>query len=378
MPAAEFAIALLLCLLACALLSGRAWLHRRRLARVPIRIHVAGTRGKSATVRLLASGFRAGGYRVVAKVTGTRPVIILPDGTEHPIRRWGPAAIREQQALLAIAHRHKADVVVAEAMAIQPEYLWALEHFYIRATDLVITNVRPDHQEQLGPSPEAMADAITHCVPSRGRVFLAAEAAAPVLVETAAARQNEVRVVGAPEPDPEDVNTQLALAVCHSYGIAADAAAEAMRHVAPDVGTFHLTILNTDHGPLPFANAFACNDTVSLEQLWRRYQTAEVPAAFLLNPRSDRPIRTREFLKLLASIAPEAILFIASRNAALRRHAVAEGFALERVHLIPPRQTVRRLGKLASSLPRGTVLWGVGNYRGTGAELSALMRERRT
>ena len=43
-----------------------AWRHRRALRQIPIRIHVAGTRGKSTTTRLIAAGLRAGGRRVVA------------------------------------------------------------------------------------------------------------------------------------------------------------------------------------------------------------------------------------------------------------------------------------------------------------------------
>ena len=40
--------------------------HRRRLARIPTRIHVAGTRGKSSVTRLIAAGLRAGGSRDLA------------------------------------------------------------------------------------------------------------------------------------------------------------------------------------------------------------------------------------------------------------------------------------------------------------------------
>src|SRR5262245_57802452 len=164
-PDARLIVVAAICLLACAFLWARAAAHKHRLARIPVRVHVAGTRGKSATVRLIAAGFRGGGFRVVAKVTGTEPRLILPDGTEQPIRRWGAPAIREQQSFLAAAHRARAEVIVSEAMAIQPEYLRALERFYIRATDLVVTNVRPDHQEQLGAAPDAVSRAIAECVP---------------------------------------------------------------------------------------------------------------------------------------------------------------------------------------------------------------------
>src|SRR5262245_44406788 len=194
-PAARFLVALIACALACIFLLWLAWTHNRLLAQIPVRVHVAGTRGKSATVRLIAAGLRAGGYRVVAKVTGTQPRIILPDGSERPLRRWGAAAIREQRRFIAAARRAGADVIVVEAMAIEPEHLHALEHFYIRATDLVITNVRPDHQEQLGCAPDAMAKAVSETVPIGGRIFLTSDSAVPAVLTRAAQRSCEVSVV---------------------------------------------------------------------------------------------------------------------------------------------------------------------------------------
>src|SRR5712691_7943190 len=96
-PAARlFAIALA-ALAACILWLGlAAWRHRRHLRAVPVRIHVAGTRGKSTTTRLIAAGLRAGGRRVVAKTTGSQPRLILPDGSEAAWPRRGPASVREQ------------------------------------------------------------------------------------------------------------------------------------------------------------------------------------------------------------------------------------------------------------------------------------------
>ena len=45
--------------------------HARNVARIPIRVHVNGTRGKSSVTRLIAAGLRAGGVRTFAKTTGT-------------------------------------------------------------------------------------------------------------------------------------------------------------------------------------------------------------------------------------------------------------------------------------------------------------------
>src|SRR5205085_7287834 len=95
-----------------------AWRHRRHLRAVPVRIHVAGTRGKSTTARLIAAGLRAGGLRVLAKTTGSEPRLILPDGSEQPWPRRGPASIREHTRLFARAARLGAEAVVVECMAI--------------------------------------------------------------------------------------------------------------------------------------------------------------------------------------------------------------------------------------------------------------------
>src|ERR1700722_13098495 len=103
----------LVALAGCAIWLGvAAWRHRGNLRAVPVRIHVAGTRGKSTTTRLIAAGLRAGGRRVVAKTTGTEPRLILPDGHEEPIRRRGPASVREQMRFFAQAARCGADTAV--------------------------------------------------------------------------------------------------------------------------------------------------------------------------------------------------------------------------------------------------------------------------
>jgi poly-gamma-glutamate synthase PgsB/CapB len=374
-PDARLIVLSAICLLACTFLWARAAAHRHRLARIRVRVQVAGTRGKSTAVRLIAAGFRGGGFRVVAKVTGTEPRLILPDGTEQPIRRWGAPAIREQQSFLAAAHRARAEVIVSEAMAIQPEYLRALERFYIRATDLVVTNVRPDHQEQLGVAADAISHAIAECVPFGGRVYVSAEAAVPAILDRAAAQNNAILVEAdvTPSGDPEQANRNLALAVCRRHGISDQHAEEAIRQATQDVGSFRLLQVAVDGGHIEFANAFSCNDTSSLERLWRCHHPPETKPAFLLNPRPDRPIRTAEFIATLARLASDAPLFIASRNPLLRRAAIARGFAAQHVNLVPPRMTREVFSRITGTLAPGTVLWGIGNYKGAGAQITALL-----
>src|SRR6266568_5314244 len=176
-----FAIAFV-ALAACVLWMGlAAWRHRRHLRAVPVRVHVAGTRGKSTTTRLIAAGLRAGGRKVLAKTTGSEPRLILPDGSETTWARRGPAAVREQTRLFAKASRLGVDTVVAECMAIRPEFIWASEEHLVQATTAVITNVRPDHFEDIGNDSNAAANAARWVVPAKGQLVVAAEAMTPDL-----------------------------------------------------------------------------------------------------------------------------------------------------------------------------------------------------
>src|SRR5512135_3914272 len=93
----------------------------RALRRLPRRVAVTGTRGKSGVTRLIASGLRASGAKVVAKTTGSRPVVILPDGSEREVARAGPPSVREQVRLVEMAASLGADTLVAEMMSIGGE-----------------------------------------------------------------------------------------------------------------------------------------------------------------------------------------------------------------------------------------------------------------
>jgi poly-gamma-glutamate synthase PgsB/CapB len=346
-----------------------AWLHRRHMRAIPVRIHVAGTRGKSTTTRLIAAGLRAGGRRVLAKTTGTEPRLILPDGSERPWPRRGPASVREQMRLFALAARAGADAVVVECMAIRPEMVAASETHLVRATAAVITNTRVDHVEELGDEPEAAADAARWAIPVGGRLFVGAEAATPALQSFAARRRAEVTVVEADGTDALAADRALALAVCAAHGVAAQIAGPAMDAAAGDPGRFFERRLAVDGKTVRFANAFACNDVASLALLWPAAKTA-APQVVLLNARRDRPLRTRHFLAFLAAQTPRPLLFVAGDPLAylLARRAGFEPGTVRRLRVPTP---AAALSQLADPAPSDGVIWGIGNYRGLGAALVA-------
>jgi gamma-polyglutamate synthase len=345
-----------------------AWRHRRALRKIPIRIHVAGTRGKSTTARLIAAGLRAGGHRVVAKTTGSEPRLILPDGSDEPWPRRGPAAVGEQARLIARAARLGADAVVAECMAIRKEMIWASETFLLDAATAVITNARADHFEDIGEGQDRMADALRAAVPRGGRLIVAAEAADAALQAYAAARGTEVTVVETSGRAPLEANRELALAVCAAHGVPAAIAGPAMAAAAPDPDGFFERVLTIAGKCVRFANAFACNDIASLARLWPTVAAGAGAPVVLLNARRDRPLRTRRFVEFLVAQAPVPLLFVVGDPRALRL-ARRAGFAPGTVRRLRARAPRQALAELAASAMPGGLIWGVGNYRGFGARL---------
>src|SRR5258706_8422896 len=88
--------------------------HSGYLARIPVRVHVNGTRGKSSVTRLIAGGLRASGRRVFAKTTGTMARMIDPEGREIDVYRVGRPNIIEQTRVIRRAAEAGADVLVVE------------------------------------------------------------------------------------------------------------------------------------------------------------------------------------------------------------------------------------------------------------------------
>src|SRR5262249_23323918 len=75
----------------------------RALARVPLRIHVNGIRGKSSVTRLVAAVLRASGRRTLAKTTGSAAVVVGSDGVDRPLARRGAPTMGAARASSANA-----------------------------------------------------------------------------------------------------------------------------------------------------------------------------------------------------------------------------------------------------------------------------------
>ena len=147
--------------------------HWALVRKIPVRVHVNGTRGKTSVTRLIAAGLRSGGKRICAKTTGSAAAITDPEGREFPIYRISGANIIEQMRTLKRMAALKPEIVVMECMALQPQYQSLSELRMVRSTVGVITNARADHLDVMGPGENDVGLALAGSTPVKGDLFTA-------------------------------------------------------------------------------------------------------------------------------------------------------------------------------------------------------------
>jgi poly-gamma-glutamate synthase PgsB/CapB len=350
--------------------------HDRCLRRIPLRVLVNGTRGKSGVTRLIAAGLRAGGLTVVAKTTGTEPRIIMPDGSERPMGRRGPANIKEIIGVVELAAAENADALVVECMAIRPELQWFCEHRLVRSHIGVITNVRADHQEVMGSELADIALALANTIPAAGSLVTTPAAAALLKTAcpdkaarflTAGGAQLDAALLGGFPYEVIGDNVALALAVCRQAGVGESAAIAGMRGAAPDPG--NVTVERWAHRGLTvtFINALAANDAESTTYLWQRYVAGdERNVAVLLNCRADRKYRTVKLCEALARFHKGAYILAGDAGFA-RANLLRNGVARDSLRELPAGADRRVLGEIAGRLAEERLtIFAAGNSKGLG------------
>jgi len=248
---------------------------------IPLRICVTGTRGKSSVTRLIAGSLREAGKKVMAKTTGSRAVIINPDGSESLISRKGRPNILETKDIIEQAARSNVDVLVTELMSISPECMYSESVQMLDPSILVVTNIRPDHQEQWGFTRSSLLSTFSHAVPQKSMLFLPSEEMS-VLPDTHSllpgvkikfADKNQGKDITArintSFPNEFKQNIRLALAVAEFLGIEPETALRGMERSRPDFGSLKAwEVVWSFAGKKYLAvSAFAANDPQSTQMV---------------------------------------------------------------------------------------------------------------
>ena len=368
-------------------------LHRRNVARIPIRIHVNGTRGKSSVVRLIAGGLREGGILTCAKTTGTLARMILPDGSEYPVFRPSGANVIEQVRILSVAASYGAQALVIECMALQPQLQWLCESRFIQATHGVITNARADHLDVMGPEEKDVALALAGSTPRRAKLFTAENRHLSALSYASGDRKSTLISIS-----PEEVarvsddemggfsyvehkeNVALALSVCADLGVERNTALRGMWNAAPDPGAMTISHLRFFGRHIYFVNAFAANDPESSERLYRmaieRFPDVE-KRIVIFNCRTDRPDRSRQLGEACVQWpASDHYVLMGSGTYFLVREAIARGIPAEKFLSAEHQSEGDIFESIVELAGKSALVIGIGNTKGQGLSLVRFFRNR--
>ncbi|GAB4221955.1 MAG: poly-gamma-glutamate synthase PgsB [Francisella sp.] len=365
--------------------------HNKSIKSIPIRIHVNGTRGKSSVARLIAAGVRAGGYRTVAKTTGTLARYIDIDGSETPVFRIGFSNIAEQIKIMFKAKRAKADAIVIECMALQPLLQSLCELKLIKATHGVVTNARPDHLDVMGPTERDVVKALAATVPVGAKFFTAEDIHLDFFEYACKDRKSQLIVATADDAnkitDEEinkfvysefKINVALALKVTDDLGIPREVALKGMWEATPDPGAMTEYNFNLKNAEINFANAFAANDPVSTKMLWDKlcdkYSNCD-KKILVVNCRADREDRSRQIAEATLNWQkPDLIALIGTGTDAFvsfyKKYAKSLNKKMADFIICEEMTPLQILENIIDKTPADSyILVGVGNIKDIGMEL---------
>jgi poly-gamma-glutamate synthase PgsB/CapB len=357
--------------------------HQKLVYKIPIRIHVNGTRGKSSVARLIGAGLRAGNINTITKVTGTYPRLILNDGNEVNIRRKEKANIIEQLKIVDYAVKHSAKALVIECMAIQPIYQNITEQKMVHATIGVITNVRLDHLDLMGPGLTDVAQAISYTIPANQHFFTAENRIYEFLENKAKSKkcisiqsdENDVtneEMMGFSYIEHKE-NVALALAVCEHLGVDRQTALNGMYTAIPDEGVLTKTVINKYDKKVTFYNAFAANDPESSLMIWNNVLEITAPGDLkivMLNTREDRLDRARQLNEMIGySISMDLLTLIGQRSEVVEGMALKNNIPKEKVLNIGWTTAEEVFEKVMARIPERATIVAIGNMGGMGADV---------
>ena len=367
-----------------------SYFHRLALAQLPIRIHVNGSRGKSSVTRLIAAGLRSGGISTIAKTTGTAPRVIDKNGKDRVIHRLRSASIGEQVRLLRNFSKQGPEAIVVECMAVNPQYQWISEHKMIKSTISVITNVRPDHIDEMGLTLQDNAMSLSNTVPFNGKIVTLkgdvnldgkineVDVKINKIFKDVANKRNSKFYTSSINDVPEDVmgrfkylehidNVALALKVCELNGIDAEQALKGMVNAQPDPGATVIWELQFSNIKVHFVNLLAANDPESTYKIYNqlKLQIENAPVCIFLNTRNDRRYRTNQLLDLIFNYIQPKTLIVRGENLPTQFHSYKNKFSKMKINELPYDIGINEMVNEFKKL-NGFYVIGIGNMVGWG------------
>ena len=274
---------------------------------IRIIIAVTGSRGKSTTVKLLWQLFQKAGYSTLAKITGTKPMLLLPNGDIEKIERNGIVSILEQKrVLLKRAAQIKPDVLITEIMSVTPEYQKVEAGLILTPNYYIITNVKNDHIGVTGENKKGILTVFLKSAPPDSRI-LAIEDEKQLYKRTGINSSNiqflntdDCQEYGQMEKKQPGFlqSVMFAKKLCQDFGISEKIFQRVISDFKFDQEVFFKKKLKEN---IIVVNAFSANDVDSTKEIYHKtkaeYNNYKKVGIFCT--RADKPERTKSWIDSL-------------------------------------------------------------------------------
>jgi poly-gamma-glutamate synthase PgsB/CapB len=331
---------------------------------------------------------------VLAKTTGSKPVLILPDGREVELQRSGPPTILEGKKILKLGCKLKVQALVTEMMSIRPESIVTEAIQMMRPHLFVITNVRADHTAELGRSKAEIARALASAIPHQSTVVILEEEIFPVFLEKASKRNSKVIRVPADASEkasePERIqphfefqdNIRLACAAAEVLGIERDVIFQGMKKSSPDFGSLQVWTakMGAPSKKWTLVSAFAANEPESTQAVLSMLRQTGIDdgkrKVALLNLRRDRGDRTLQWQRAIneGKFHEFEKFFLTGTHA----HAFVRRLKhpqREKFHIVQEQAPKRIMQEVSAAEEEDVVLVGMGNMKDKGMQLVNYWKE---
>jgi poly-gamma-glutamate synthase PgsB/CapB len=343
--------------------------NKKALKKIPIIIHVNGTRGKSAVCRLIDAGLRNCGMRVFTKTTGTLPVCIDTKAVEHRVIRFGRTTIREQLKIIQRAAKENPDVLILECMAIDPRLQEILQDKIVKASITVITNVRRDHLKEMGPELINVAKSLGKTTPKNGVLILGEDKFKDEFEKLCHEKNSHLKIAKKLfekiEIDfPENIG--VALEVCEYIKLDREKFIYGMKNnYIEDFGKFKIFKIKIGQKNLMVADGLAANDIDSIGKIFEVLKEKNENITILINNRRDRMERGLEMVQWTQKYKIKKVILTGENLSLLKRKMLGDF-----------KQVIieNELNKIMNHLDSGEMLFMIGNIKGNGERIINMLR----
>ena len=352
-------------------------LHRNRLARIPVRILVNGTRGKTSVSKIIVSALNHNGIKTIGRTTGSEASILLPDGTTMPFKRKFSPRITEIITFVRHCSVNNFECMVVECMALGAENQHVFSDRLLRPTHIAITNSHVDHIPEIGATEDETMWTLSRCLYPNSEVFCTEDGYEKYCKQAKShfrrvlVRDYEGKMIESMIP-VHNSNLSIAIDICNELGVSEEKVVEAVHTVVPDIGL--VTHVPGRSGSICIMN-FAVNDVFNMKKAVVDTSMKYGPnrkLCIIYNNRSDREYR---LLHMRSIFAEHANLISHVYCIGDYREKISR-FFMKRCGVKASAENDKTMYDIIQTAKEDTVFLGLGNIKGSAESIVRLCLAR--